>query len=318
MSAPALDQVRQPLVEPDVRRDDVGKPARQRRATSPRSAARRCRAARTTRPSPGSSSATACSRSNPFWSTSRDTMPMSGRASVVSLTGNPNTSSTRRFAAALPSRSIDVERLRQVRVARRIPLVVVDPVEDAHQLRRRARAGCRRSRTRTAGVWISSAYRGLTVVTMRLKTMPAFRKLMRPQYSMPSTRISEPPRPSRGSQLASNTPWYARLWMVNTTGTRDSAGAGVRRHRQDDRHQAGLPVVRVDHVVARAGQRRPSQRRVRQEREALRVVGEVLPLRAVDAVAIEVGRLVDEDRPDAVGGHGVDAGVERLRARASR
>ena len=47
---------------------------------------------------------------------------------------------------------------------------------------------------------------GLTVVTMRLKTTPAFRKLMRPQYSMPSMRISELPRPSRDSHSPSNTP----------------------------------------------------------------------------------------------------------------
>ena len=50
--------------------------------------------------------------------------------------------------------------------------------------------------------------------------------------------------------------------MVNTTGTRDSAGAVLRRHRQNHRHEPGLPVVRVDHVVARAGERRPPQRRV--------------------------------------------------------
>ena len=66
----------------------------------------------------------------------------------------------------------------------------------------------------------------------------------------------------------------------------------------------------VHHVVARAGQHRPAQRRVAQKGEPLGAVGIVLAALAVDAFAVEIAGLVDEDDADAGGGDRKDAGVQ--------
>ena len=106
-----------------------------------------------------------------------DERPSHQRSSVTAAR-----SASRPAASPPPSPpGLTPERLWEVRVARRIPLIVIDSVQDPDQIARRARAGCRRSRIRARASGFPRAYRGLTVVIIRLNTMPALRKLMRPQ-----------------------------------------------------------------------------------------------------------------------------------------
>jgi hypothetical protein len=76
---------------------------------------------------------------------------------------------------------------------------------------------------------------------------------------------------------------------------------------QQDRDEPCVPVVRVDDIVARL-RRRPFERGTREKREALGVVGVVVAVDAVEILAIEIGFVIDEDRPNAGGFGGEDIG----------
>ena len=58
----------------------------------------------------------------------------------------------RRLRRALPRHIGRIEGSRQKRIVRRIPVVGIDPVQDADQVCRGVRAGCRRSRSPSSGV----------------------------------------------------------------------------------------------------------------------------------------------------------------------
>ena len=61
----------------------------------------------------------------------------------------------------------------------------------------------------------------------RRALMPPLSRLMRPQNSMPSIAKRLHGRSRRGSQSGSASPWYARLWIVNTLGTPPSTGCAA-------------------------------------------------------------------------------------------
>ena len=65
---------------------------------------------------------------------------------------------------ACSARSLALYGRRQKRVARRIPLFDVDAVQDADEIGARRRRRMPSNPKPNSGVWISSAYRGLTVV----------------------------------------------------------------------------------------------------------------------------------------------------------
>ena len=88
---------------------------------------------------------------------------------------------------------------------------------------------------------------------------------------------------------------------------------------QVDRRQPGLPVVRVDDATAARRCRADElERGAHQQREAPRVVGIVDAADAVEAVAIEELRAVDEQRARAVAERRLEeADVARVAADAS-
>jgi hypothetical protein len=83
----------------------------------------------------------------------------------------------------------------------------------------------------------------------------------------------------------------------------------ARRTPDQGRQRARLPVVTVYDVIAGAGQRRPADGGVSQERKPLGVVGVVVATVAVEPLAIEVPRLLHEHRPHAGARCGVYARI---------
>ena len=67
----------------------------------------------------------------PFWSTRRDTMPMTGSP----VSSQPSSSNSAARQASLPVEIVERIRRRDVRVVRRVPAAGVDAVADAHQVR---------------------------------------------------------------------------------------------------------------------------------------------------------------------------------------
>src|SRR5262245_57314127 len=120
----------------------------------------------------------------------------------------------------------------------------------------------------SSGVCISRAYRGLTVVMSRLKRIPPFRKLMRPQYSMAWVRMTTQPRQPAGVEDA------LVGEIVNGQHGRDTSRRCARAEHPGGEHgdEARLPVVGVNHVVAPVAGHGPVERRLRQEREPLGIV----------------------------------------------
>ena len=149
--------------------------ARCRTRNAPRSGRGRARPARGSRPGSSGSPVPSttmrigrCSRSyqapttmsKPFWWTSREVTPTTGRSGSA---GRPNVRSRSALQAALPDRSSGAVALRDVRVVARVPLLVVDAVQDARPGPRRGCAGRRRCRSPSPSPWISRAYCGETV-----------------------------------------------------------------------------------------------------------------------------------------------------------
>ena len=94
-------------------------------------------------------------------------MPTSGRSGN---SGRPKARSRSALQAALPRGRPGRVAARDVRVDARVPLVVVDAVQDARQVAAPASAGRRRSRNPCSGPWISRAYVGETVFTSSEKS----------------------------------------------------------------------------------------------------------------------------------------------------
>ena len=242
---------------------------------------------------------------------------MSGRVSVVLVHREPEHFEHAPLRRRLALEVLHAVRLGQVRVAGRIPLLVVDAVQDAHQLRRALAENAVEPEPVLRGLdllGIARAHgRDHTAEDDAGLQKADAAPVLHAVHAHQRVAETEPRQP-----LALE---HALVGEVVDGEHHRHPRQGRRRvpgHRQNHRHEPGLPVVRVNRVVPRAGERRPPQRRVRQEREALGVVGEVLALRPVDPVAVEIGGLIDEDGAHAVGGDGVDTGIERLRAEIER
>ena len=83
-----------------------------------------------------------------------------------------------------------------------------------------------------------------------------------------------------------------------------------------DRRGAGVPIVQVEDVERAPVGTQRFQRRPAEEPEAPRVVGVIAGIVAVEAVAIERGRMVDQAQPIAVGRHVEDGDRADARRRA--
>ena len=169
----------------------------------------------------------------------------------------------------------------------------------------RSRSGSRRGACRAgarmpskpkpnSGVWISLAYRGLTVVIHSLKLMPAFRKLTLPQNSMPFDAEQVPAEIERGHPDRRKQPLVGQV-VDGEHPARPAQRRPTGEHRlQVDGRQARLPVVRVHDVGRPVGSRRELQRRPRQHGEPDGVVGIVDRRRSRRGRA---GRTARDSRP---------------------
>ena len=209
------------------------------------------------------------------------------------------------------------------RIARRIPLVGVDAVQDADERSRAARASRRRSRSHTRAAESPPRRSGSPWSRASAKLTPALRKLRRSKNSNPPIVKSSQPSPSRGTHALSK---IALIGEVvdgehgTGAGSLDCARAGREPGTVRDRRAPGRPASRGRGRCGRlAAAGEPVEAAAVSNAEADRVVGVVGAPFVVDAGAVVERRAVEEQNARArTERRLVDPDVERAPATSRR